>query len=119
MRLNNGLTVMVVLISLFSLAGCDKVTSIADGGNPSESDAKNIVLDYYKPLINSGRVVVENFKKTDGQAMDQFGVKLYNMTVEITVKYPKGMPAVAPGTLQTISHRITFEKSEKGWHGRW
>lgn len=124
--------VLIIAISA-NLAGCFS-------SNPSESDAKELVLGVYKKHIDSGDVVVENFKKTDGTEMEQGGVKMYAMSVDITLKFPKGIDCkidfhkhkdidiakctalgtalsepIAPGATKMSSHRLTFVKSEKGW----
>ncbi len=128
--------VLMVAISV-GLAGCFS-------SNPSESDAKEVVFRAYKQYIDSGDLVVENVKKTDGKEMEMMGVKVYEMEVEVTRKFPKGIncvpkandlksladmmtglcnqrlfnKSIASGTSDTISARVVFEKSEKGWRGR-
>jgi hypothetical protein len=122
---------MVALSS--TLAGCFS-------SNPSESDGKDAVLQVYKKYIDSGDVVVESVNKTDGMAMEQGGVKMYAMNVDITLKFPKGIDCkidwhknkdidnakcmalgaalsdpIAPGASKMSSHKLTFMKSEKGW----
>lgn len=121
---------MVALSS--TLAGCFS-------SNPSESDGKDAVLQVYKKYLDSGDVVVESVNKTDGMAMEQGGVKMYAMNVDITLKFPKGIDckidwhknndidvskchalgahsdSIAPGTSKLSSHKLTFMKSEKGW----
>jgi|GEM_PF-5559631 len=124
--------ILLVAVSL-NLAGCLS-------SNPSESDANDVVLYAYKKYIDSGDIVVESVKKTDGTEMEQGGVKMYAMSVDITLKFPKGIDCkidyykdkhidtgkcmalgtalskpIAPGASKTSSHRLTFVKSEKGW----
>jgi len=120
-----------------NLAGCFS-------SNPSESDAKEVVFRAYKQYIDSGDLVVENVKKTDGKEMEVMGVKVYEMAVEVTRKFPKGIncipkvndlkslndmmtglcnqglfnKSIASGASDTISKRVVFEKSEKGWQYR-
>lgn len=121
--------VLMVAVSV-GLAGCFS-------SNPSESDAKEFVLWAHKEHIDSGDLVVESVKKTDGKEMEMMGVKLYEMAVDVTAKYPKGYvcqsvpisamnnfcsfmskESIPQGTSITKSMRIIFEKSEKGWRGK-
>ena len=128
------LSVVLLMVAIsINLAGCFS-------SNPSESDAKEAVLKYYKKHIDSGDLVVEGVSKTDGQEMELMGVKLYEMKVDVMLKYPKGyncerslgmapfcrnkIPmgkksfAIAPGFSETVHERVDFNKSEKGWHGK-
>lgn len=124
-----SVAILMVAVSV-NLAGCFS-------SNPSESDAKEFVLGAHKQYIDSGDLVVENVKKTDGTEMEVMGVKVYDMRVEVTAKYPKGYVCksigisvmnnfcsgqsnepIPSGTSKTKSMRIVFEKSEKGWRGR-
>ena len=124
--------ILMVIVSA-NLAGCLS-------SNPSESDGKEAVLKYYKKYIDSGDLVVESVKKTDGQEMDFMGVKFYEMKVDVTLKYPKGHncktqdmetqdmvqdivifcsgrsdAVIATGFSETVPKKVRFEKSEKGW----
>lgn len=123
------LSVVILMIAVsVNLAGCLS-------SNPSESDAKEAVNKYFKKYIESGDLVVDNVKKTDGKEMEQNGVKMYEMTVDVTMKFPKGYKcetlfsapfcggkktpfAIAPGFSETGSMPVSFEKSEKGWQYR-
>lgn len=85
------LSVVILMIAVsVNLAGCLS-------SNPSESDAKEVVLGAYKKYIDSGDLVVENVKKTDGTEMEPSGVKMYGMKVDVTLKYPKGYNCKADG----------------------
>lgn len=131
---NMKLSVVILMIAVsVNLAGCLSA-------NPSESDAKEAVLKSYKKYIDSGDLVVENVKKTDATEMELMGVKMYEMKVDVTLKYPKGYNceagfdeplfcigkrsigkenfAIAPGFSETVPKMVHFEKSEKGWHGK-
>lgn len=130
MRLS--VAILVVAVSI-NMAGCSN-------SNPSESDAKEAVLKYYKKYLDSGDLVVENVKKTDGKEMEFMGVKMYEMDVDVTLKYPKGYNcgagfdeplfcmgkrpigkanfAIVPGYSEKLSKKVNFEKSEKGWQHR-
>jgi hypothetical protein len=124
--------VIVIVAVSVNLAGCLSA-------NPSESDGKDAVYTYYKKYIDSGDLIVENVKKTDGTEMDLMGVKMYEMKVDVALKFPKGynceagewVPfcvgkrpigkmnfAIVPGFSETISTMVHFQKSEKGWHGK-
>jgi len=128
------LTVAILIVAVsINLAGCLSA-------NPSDSDGKEAVYKYYKKYTDSGDLVVENVKKTDGQEMELMGVKLYEMKVDVTLKYPKGYNceasfdeapfcvgkrpigkmnfAIAPGFSETVPKMVHFQKSEKGWHGK-
>ncbi len=130
---------MKIYVAILMIAICVNLAGCLSA-NPSESDGKEAVLKYYKKYIDSGDLVVENVKKTDGQEMELMGVKLYEMKVDVTLKYPKGYKceagygeprfcrgkrtidkmvfAIAPGFSETISMPVSFEKSEKGWQYR-
>lgn len=118
--------VILMIVVSVNLAGCFS-------SNPSESDAKELTLKVYKQYIDSGDLVVESVKKTDGKEMELMGVKMYEMAIEVTKKFPKGLDckhsiaglcsrhfgaSIAPGTSGTTSHKLVFEKSEKGWQYR-
>ena len=125
------LSVVILMVAIsINLAGCFS-------SNPSESDAKEAVLKYYKKHIDSGDLIVEGVSKTDGQEMELMWVKLYEMKVDVTLKYPKGyncehsfneapfcrgkIPmgkmsfAIVPGFSEKLSKNVNFKKSEKGW----
>jgi hypothetical protein len=125
---------MLTIGASLSLAACFN-------SNPSESDGKEAALKVYKQYIDSGDVVLADFKKTDGTAMVQNGVSIYQMKVDVTLKFPKGIKCSidlykktdpnydagkcitlgktltdeAPGATSTTPHQLTFIKSEKGW----
>ena len=126
--------ILMVAVSI-NLTGCFS-------SNPSESDAKGVVLGGFKKYIDSGDVVVENFKKKDGIEMGQGEFKMYDMSVDITLKFPKGINCeltptnyqhvdtnkcstlkmnfskpIAPGASYAMSRTVRFIKSETGWHG--
>jgi hypothetical protein len=116
--------------TLVVLSGCD----VLDSSKPSESEAKKIILRAYKNSIDSGELAIEDFKKTDGKAMDAMGMNIYEMDVAATFKYPKGLDCtkdsynigalcwahhketLPAGFSETTETKITFDKSEKGWH---
>jgi hypothetical protein len=125
--------VILMVAASINLTGCFS-------SNPSESDAKEAVLKYYKKYIDSGDLVVESISKTDGQEMEFMGVKMYEMKVDVTLKFPKGYNckagfdeplfcsgkrsigkvnfAIVPGFSEKLSKKVNFEKSEKGWQHR-
>lgn len=129
------LSVVILMVAVSAnLAGCFS-------SNPSESDAKEVVLGAYKQYIDSGDLVVENVKKIDATEIEHMGVKMYEMNVDTTLKYPKGINcknrkttleissykcgrwgdesiAITPGFSETVHQLIHFEKNEKGWQGR-
>lgn len=129
------LSVAILMIAVsVNLAGCLSA-------NPSESDGREAVLKYYKKYIDSGDLVVESVKKTDATEMELMGVKMYEMKVDVTLKYPKGYNcsyenygnepfcvgkkqkgkwnfAIASGFSETVPNMVHFAKSEKGWSGK-
>lgn len=127
--------VIMIIAASVNLAGCFS-------SNPSESDANKVVLEGYKQYIDSGDVVVDNVKKTNGMEMGAEGIKMYDMSVDITLKFPKGINCkidlykekqdvdiykcmhlkisgenIAPGTSKTSPRGVRFIKSENGWQG--
>jgi hypothetical protein len=114
MSLYRKFTVMAVILVTLMLDGCDKLSQ------PSASDGNEAVLGFYKKYIDSGDLIIEDFKKTDGIAQEVNGLKLYTMTATATFKFPKGCSAfytTCPvGFSQTRTGHIPFMKSENGWH---
>lgn len=133
--------VIVFMAIVFSLAGCNKIASIVEMDNPSEADARAVVMTGgLKKLIDSGDITIDGFKKLDGVIMEKNGIKFYTMKVEFTIKYPKGLDCsgiyagintnlakclavgskkimkITPGYSITSAHEMVFEKTETGWH---
>ena len=124
-----SVAILMTAVSI-NMAGCFS-------SNPSESDAKEAVLKHYKKYIDSGDLVVESVSKTDGKEMEFMGVKMYEMKVDVTLKFPKGYNceagfnepifcngkrsigkmnfSIVPGFSEKLSKKVNFEKSEKGW----
>ena len=103
-------------IALFALlGGCA-------GSSPSEADAREVLEknSAWSRGIQEGAIKVISFKKVDGQTMEIYGVKHYEMDYVVQLQVLKDSSdgwTVSGGKTRTYAGRISFEKTEKGWRG--
>jgi hypothetical protein len=122
----------IAVLGVALLAGCS--------ANPSTTDGRAIVEKQIQDRSN-GVIQLLGFEKTNGQEREVMGVNVYAMDFEATIKfnsdcywgspinadmffqtstanpiYP-GMQSAKSGQRATISGRLEFEKTEKGWSG--
>ena len=105
------------------LAGCG--SSI-----PSDADAKKfyeetsfLQFDTLRYWIKAEVARVRSIRKTNGQASERNGVKVYRFDYEVEVEFiqpvemPGGGPGHKVGDIVKDTGSITFELTEKGWEG--
>ena len=100
-------SVLLFLVLVFlspSFLGCNS-------GLPSEDDAKKIMTKYYLPQYE-----VVAVRKTDGVRQNFFGIDMYEMQVEVTIRCIKDLDRCKPGEILTNSQKVNFNKSENGWN---
>lgn len=106
---------------------------------PTEAVAKKVFENQYRDQINGGFAEIVSFKRTNGQASEMYGVKLYTIEYEADIKYPKGVnsncsrteftgwdcwfAAIGGGQIRQKGEiekrrgKLIFERTEKGWKG--
>jgi hypothetical protein len=135
------LLVKVASMAFLIVTGCDSAAPPTPAGlGVSETAARQIVESEVNRQ-SDGRLALVNFKKTDGQASEESGIKRYRMQYEADVKANEdcvvfknprfsddfmtlsppnrsGFPAVASLQKEQVMHVtgwVRFEKTEKGW----
>ena len=99
-------------------------------GPPSESEAQKDIVNYYhlNGPIQADVLRVESFQKTNGVMREINGQKVYTMSVQMKLGYPKGINAFCQNIQQfmcggftpddVIKGKFIFESTEKGWRLR-
>ena len=117
-------TSLLFFLLIFSLTACGP-------SRPSEKDGEALLA----PSSNTATTKLVGFRKTDGQDINLGGAQGYRMSWEATIECTSdrggciqyGMwwmgsapctKSVKKGETYTTTGKIYFEKSEKGWSGK-
>lgn len=119
--------ILILVVAVLAFVGCSSLS-----GNPSESDAKKIVLSNNNNDIGNqekeGIIKILSFRKTDGLASIQNGVKCYTLSYELKVEVLKdiggfsafglgGPGQCKAGGVYSCTGNVIFVKTEQGWQG--
>ena len=123
-----GIPVVLLLVAGIVIV-CNPDLTNGLRGLPTEDDAKAEIL---KKLSAGVSATLISVRKTNGQAQEVFGVKMYTMEVEYEIEYTKdtywdgnliytkmgglkGGEIYKSGERKKLKCKIKFEKSENGW----
>jgi hypothetical protein len=86
---NQNLIVACIFLLSTLTAGCE-----GGGGLPTEEQAREKFINSgaYSRMFKNGVVKLNAFKKTNGQAREQSGVKVYLFMYEAEIEYLKNQP---------------------------
>jgi hypothetical protein len=130
------ITIAIAILGVTLLAGCSSTPSASEGRD---------VLEKQIQEQSKGMIKLLDFRKTDGQAGELMGVRVYAMDFEAEVEFQEdcywggpfggfevmtgepgpfnafmfmGKRKARAGERATISGKLQFQKTEKGWQGK-
>jgi hypothetical protein len=107
-----------------NVLGCNGTS----GDRPTEKEGEAAIPEVLKRYDDAGAIKILSFRKTNGQAQEIAGIKMYKMEYRCLIEFTRncqhnrgsmstsnGTPNVKIGTREEVTGAITFEKTENGW----